>query len=243
MKKIRTNKFNTLMLFVVISHSVLADETFKELPKEEELVLCQDQAENFGNGKGGNSISQKCIDSYIVMAPSLAIKESKETNIKVYGYRNMILIKKKSPTSIVTQVIAGTSTELNGIEALAIDEKNQEIAVLEENGDVLFFSSRITGNVSPYRILRHKDLEGAVELVVDNRRDQIIVYNKKNKKILFFSRLANVNGRKENQRLGIIKTIDTSMLDFKNLTIDLQQSQLSGLDEIEKKNVTYHLSN
>jgi hypothetical protein len=87
--------------------------------------------------------------------------------------------------------------------------------VLEESGDVLFFSSKITGNISPFRILQDKELVGGSELVIDSLRDQVVVNNKTTKRILFFSRLANVHAREGKQKLGIIKTIDTSLRDLK----------------------------
>lgn len=186
----------------------------EELPNENELILCQDQADNFGNGKGDDHISEKCALGFKTMAAAnSSIKESSLNKIKVYGHRNMILVDKVFNNKPVTEIIAGSSTELHKIKALAIDEKNQEIAVLEESGDVLFFSSKITGNVAPFRILRNQELIGASDLVVDSDRDMVIVNNKKSKTILFFSRLANINGRKEKQRLEVVKTIDSSLMD------------------------------
>lgn len=212
-----------------------------ELQNEADIIFCQDQAENFGNGKGEDFISKNCIESFKKMATTAAIKESSALKMKFYGYRNMILIEKDSGTTVGTNIIAGIHTELKAIRALSFDEKNQEIVVLEESGDVLFLSSKITGNVAPFRILKHEELVGASELVVDNEKDQVILANNKTKRILFFSRLANINGRKGKQKLDIIKTIDTPMMDLKDLSIDLQKSELRVFDISKKKIVVFDL--
>ncbi len=215
-----------------------------ETPKEEDLVVCQDQADNYGNGKGDDHISTKCIGYFKEMAKaSSAMKESSASKIKAYGYRNMLLIEKAKGDSTVTEITAGNSTELSTIKSLAIDEKNQEIAVLEEGGDVLFFSSKITGNVAPYRILKNKELEGASELVIDSSRNLIVLNNKKTKKILFFQRLANINGRKENQKLDVVKSINTATMDLKDLSIDILKQELRAFDESKNQSAIFDLNN
>jgi hypothetical protein len=207
------NKLLTLVFLIGTYNTTMAEMV--ERTSEEEIVICQDQAENFGNGKGDDVISKKCMESFKSMATSEAVTTSKIMKMKFYGYRNMVLIEKYKKNSVVTEIIAGSSTELKSIRALAFDEKNQEVAVLEESGDVLFFSSKITGNISPFRILQDKELVGGSELVIDSLRDQVVVNNKTTKRILFFSRLANVHAREGKQKLGIIKTIDTSLRDLK----------------------------
>lgn len=213
-----------------------------EFPSEGELLVCQDQAESFGNGKGDDHISSKCISHFKMMSiNSNAMKESFLVKMKVYGYRNMIFLEKNIEGKVTQEIIAGSSTELNSIQTLAIDEKNKEIAVLEENGNILFFSSKITGNIAPYRVIKHKELEGANDIVVDSERDFVIVNNNKNKRILFFSRLADINGRRKNQSLDIKKSINTSSVEVKNLFLDSQKSELLGFDAMKSKNIVFDL--
>lgn len=233
------NKLLTLAFFIGAYNTTMVAKA--EVPNEADIVVCQDQAENYGNGKGDDLISKKCIESFKTMAVASAVIESKTAKMKFYGYRNMILIEKSKDTSVVTEIIAGTSTELKAIHALAFDEKNQEVVALEESGDVLFFSSKITGNIAPYRILKHKELAGASEIVVDSVRDQVVVNNKSNKKILFFSRLANINARAEKQKLDIIRVIDASMMDLKDLSIDFQKSKLNAFDTTSNTSVSFDL--
>ena len=212
---------------------------------EDKMILCQDQADSFGNGKGDDSISIECLElikKNVTSSENISLKkDSKILKIIFYGHRNIILVETKNGSSTVTNVIAGSSTNLNSILAIALDEKNKEIAVLEDSGKILFFTTTLTGNIAPYRILQHNELLGASELVVDSTKDQVIVYNDKSKSLLFFSRLANINQRKEKQNLDIVKTINTREMSLKNLTINLKTSELHGINTLNHKNITFDL--
>lgn len=177
---------------------------------ESALLICENQFDNFGNGKGEDFISPDCIKNFKQMSALAATKEYKESDEKkilFYSFRNAVIIERYSKTTLSVDVIAGSNTELKVIKSLDYDHKNKEILVLEENGDVLTYSSFITGNVAPHRILRHKDLTSADEISVDSLHDEIAVYDKKNKNAFIFSRFANINGRKENQKITPIKII------------------------------------
>lgn len=237
-------KSKLLTLFFINFIGIYSIENFaaENLLTKEEISSCQKQANEYGNGKGDDYISEQCQNSFKGMANSLAIKKTKGLKITFYGHRNMLLLEKNIDTAITTLITAGSSTKLKAIKTLAVDEKNQEVIVLEESGDVLFFTYKLAGNIAPYRILKHKDLVGASELVVDNIKDQIIVYNNKTNKILFFSRLANVNGRKEKQFLNIIKTIQTlPTMELRNLVLDSEESILSAFDSAKNKYVYFPL--
>lgn len=230
------------ILSLSFSFFSLATADAQDISKEAELALCQDQADNFGNGKGDDKISKKCINTFKEMAmANFSAKEFKTTKLKSYGYRNMILVEKKVGTNNVTEIIAGNSTELKAVRSLALDETHQEVAVLEEGGDVLFFSTRITGNTAPFRVLRHKEIEGASELTIDEERNLVALYNKKSKKILFFSRLANLKGRAGDQKLGVVKVLDMRTMNLKNLRIDSTKSEMNLFDENQKKDVVFDL--
>jgi hypothetical protein len=212
-----------------------------ETPKEADLIICQDQAENYGNGKGDDVISKNCITMFKKMANLKTITEAPSLLMKVYGYRNMLIIEKMVNNSVVTEITSGLSTELQNIIAIKVDEKNKEIVVLEDDGRILYFSAIITGNVAPYRILKHKDLKDVSEFVIENSKDMTIVNNVKMKKIMFFSRLANINGRVEKRNLKVLKTIDTSGMNFSNMTLDSKNSKIYGVDNLTQKKVSIDL--
>lgn len=231
-------------IFLILFSTQISAKTVnpKPQPKEEELLLCQDEATQFGNGNGKDSVSRKCLDSIKQMAiGTKAMQESADKKSKYFGHRNMLIIDQYTETTIQTNITAGNSTELNAIRALALDEKNQEIAVLEESGDILFFSAKITGNVAPYRIIQHKELSGTSEIIIDVHRDQVIALNEKSKRILFFSRLANIHGREGHKKLNILKTFNAARMDLKNLSLDPEKGELYAYDSNANKTIVIDL--
>jgi hypothetical protein len=201
--------------FIIFS----AENIYAEVPNAAEITVCQDQAENYGNGKSEDIVAMRCLSSFKKRAQKKAITESFKNNTKYFGYKNMIIIESTKDNIISTEIIAGNSTELKSIIAIALDEKNKELVVLEESGDVYFFTTTLTGNIAPYRILKHTELLGAKEIAVDQVNDQVLIYNKKSDKILFFSRLANKNAPKERQFLKILKTISTESINYNDETL------------------------
>lgn len=232
----------TIAITIFNPYQVISSEG----PNEDKMVLCQDQADSYGNGKGDDSVSTECLESIkklVTSSENISLKrESKKLQMTFFGHRNMIIVESKNGPLVVTNIIAGSSTNLNSIQAIALDEKNQEIAVLEDSGKILFFTTTLTGNIAPYRILQHNEILGATELVIDTTKDQVIIYNEKSKSLLFFSRLANINQRKGKQKLNIIKTINTREMSLKNLSIDLNTSKLNGLNTLSNQNITFDLN-
>jgi len=192
---------------------------------EAEILVCQDKAENYGNGKGDDTISENCMELVRMQASASAKKESASLKMKFFGFRNMILVESSLGALTKTHIIAGNSTELKNIIALDFDELNKEIVVLEKSGKVSFYSYKITGNVAPFRTLNHGELPGASEVAVDSKRDIVIVKNPISQKVLFFSRLANIHAGKGKQKLEVLKTIDTKSIDLKNIPINYYKSE------------------
>ena len=215
---------------------------FSTFADEKMLSLCEDQAHSFGDGRGKSKIQATCINAYKTAAGQTAIKKSSDGLMTVFGHRNIIFIERPDKASgIRTDVLAGQSTTLEAATALSIDEKNNEIAVLEKSGDILFFSSQITGNVAPYRVIKSQDLYGSTELAVDSINDQIIVVNNSKNSILFYSRLANVYAREEKKNLKLLKAIKDTSGSLSDLNVDLKNQEFSVTDQISKKIITYKL--
>ena len=218
-------KKKILFITIVLGVYNYISDSKAEFISDAEKIVCQDQTENFGNGKGYDIISENCIRSYKLMASAAAKKESKLLGMKFYGYLNMILVETNLGSTTVTNVITGNSTELKNIISLDYDELNKEIVVLEQSGKISFYSYKITGNVAPFRVLNHVELSGASEVTVDSKRDLVIVNNPISKKVLFFSRLANIHDGKEKQKLEVVKKIDTKSIDPKNVSINYYKSE------------------
>ena len=229
-------------LFLAITFAITqinSSVVYAVLPSEAEIVVCQDQAENYGNGKGDDVVAKECLDSFKKLALKKAVAVNNPLKIKFFGYKNMIIVEKTKDNLVYNEILAGNSTELKSIVAVVADEKNQEIIVLEESGDVLFFTSTLTGNIAPYRILRHKALQGASEMVFDNSTDQVIINNKKSDKLLFFSRLANIYAPKDKQKLNILKVIDTTSMDVSGLSLEIEKREIHGVDKVINKPIIF----
>jgi hypothetical protein len=220
---------------IINSSTIRADESVMNVA---EVTSCQDQAENYGNGRGEDIVELKCLNAFKQLASKKAIVEFPAEKLKYFGYKNMIIVERTKENVVKTELIAGNSTELKSVIAIALDEKNKELVVLESSGDVNFFTTTLTGNVAPYRILKHQELKGASEIAIDQVHEQIAIYNKKTDSISFFSRLANKNAPKEKQHLEILKTIVTP-IDFSHLSIDPVSSDVHGIDKNTKNIINF----
>lgn len=223
-----------LLLFFSVNSMALVDNKM--------LNVCDDQANSFGDGKGISKIQSTCVAAYKTAASLEATKKSQDGTMTVFGHRSIIFIERPSKDGgLRTDVIAGQSTGLEAIAAVSIDEKNNEIAVLEKSGDILFFSSQITGNVAPYRQIKTQDLFGASEIAIDWTNDQVLVINNTKNSILFYSRLANIHAREEKKNLTILKTIKDTSGNLKDLSLNHKDQEFSVLDQTSNKILTYKL--
>lgn len=180
----------------------------------DELTECQKQAVNYGNGKGDDYISSRCLDNWRLWANPKTVTESPKNKLKIYGFKNMIIMDDAVKNK--THIIAGKSTQLNSIKAIAIDDTNNEIATLEEDGKIFFYSSIAAGNVAPNRTLVNKALPGSTELFVDSENNHVIAFNPVAKKIFYFSREANIYAHGKIKKLEILKSINLYDFDLTN---------------------------
>jgi len=199
---------------------------------ESKIYSCQEQGNSFGDGRGVNYIKSECVDLFRERSSGAGNKKSTNEKTTLFGYRNILFIEQLKNDGIKKiQVIAGSSTLLEDIVAVAFDEKNREVAVLERSGDVLFFSSIITGNVAPYRIIKSPELLGATDLLIDTERDQVIILNNAKNSVLFFSRLGNAEAREGKKKLSLLRKIeDTSGL-VMGILMDLKNKKLILLEK------------
>ena len=97
---------------------------------------------------------------------------------------------------------------LKNIQALYVDEKNKEIAVLEKSGMILFFSLDHAGNVSPFRVIKSREILGSKEIIVFPQSHEVVVFNPQQKAAFFFSRLENEYGRQNNIKRGLLRKVE-----------------------------------
>jgi hypothetical protein len=211
-------------------------------PSEQDLRNCEHEGRNFGSGKGPESISASCYIHFSASAYPQAVKKSLDEKWKITGHRNIVYVEKKVNNVYVKTLISGSNTQLDDVIAVAIDDVNNEVAVLERSGDVLFFSSIVTGNVAPLRTIRTKELTGAVDLVIDIKNSEVILANAKTKNILFYSRLANFFGREEKRNLTLTKRIDGFPMGDDSLAISPTNQELFALDSANSQVIIYKLA-
>lgn len=218
-----------MMFKLLISLSLLISMT-PAFSSENGLNACEKEGERFGDGKGKDLISYECADLFKKNANLEAVKTSESGKIVAFGYRNIVFLKLDGKIRVIT----GSYTEMNDIQALTIDEANKEVAVLDAKGDVLFFSSHITGNVAPLRILKHKELTGAADLVVNSKKNEVLILNKRTRSVIIFSRLANYHGPEKKKKLAILKVIK-NLHGHESVSIDNEHQELFSFDAVKNK--------
>ncbi len=191
-------RINIFLLTFFLSFNLLADSE-----TESQVSLCEKEADKFGNGEGSDSISESCLELFAKLANPQSKKSTLDKKVSIIGYRNLLIVT----SNLKRTLIAGEYTHLKHVVALSYDEKNREIAVLEDSGDILTFSSVITGNVAPLRMIRHAEIEGAADLAILPERNEIAVLHGPKKELLFFSRLGNFHGREGRKNLGIRRQV------------------------------------
>jgi hypothetical protein len=177
----------TLILFLIILFPVRV------------FAQCERAAAAFGDGEGNDTIPAECFKAAEKIALPAAKKIYPDFKMTVIGVKNIVFVN--------SSVIAGEYTKLQDVIAVAYDKKNNEVAALEKNGDVLIFSARITGNVAPLRVIRHRDLDGASDLSFLPEKEEVAVLIPGRQEVLTFSRLANFYGREGERKLNIRRQI------------------------------------
>jgi hypothetical protein len=187
-------------------------------------ALCEKEATLFGNGSGKDHIPEECLSGLEKKTNAYTFRKSLDGEFTVQGHKNIISINDPKTKVNGQNVISGKSTNLEEITALAIDEVNKEIAVIDGARDVFFFSSSIIGNVAPLRTVKSQDLEGAVDLVINPKKGQLIVLNPATRQIIIISRLANIFALEGRRKLDILKRIGN--VDGQYLTMDPEKQEL-----------------
>ena len=190
-----------IFTFLILSSMSLAIAQIDEDSEES----CLHQGNRHGNGDGVDDISEFCVTLIKERSRLEARQKSADGQNDFYGYKNIILIQKKSQSG-KSLFLAGLSTYLKEVLALSLDEKNNELVALDKFGGVFYFSLKYAGNVTPLRVLTVKELKGADDIVVNPSNNEISIKNLSQKKIFVFSRLDNSHGRRDQKKIGLIRS-------------------------------------
>lgn len=210
----------------ICSHLILISICFSALALAQtssSFDTCIEQGLNYGNGQGSDVIDQNCFDLINVNANDKSKKINEELKTSYAGYKNIISIHQEgfAPT-----YIAGENSKLQDIQAIALDVVNKEIAVLEASGDLLFFTTQISGNIAPFRIIKSKFLFGATDLYVDSQKDEVIVFNKESQSILYYSRTGDYNRRPGKQNIELLRSQDNIGINAQSVIFDTEKRQI-----------------
>jgi hypothetical protein len=187
-------------------------------------ALCEKEGTRFGNGTGKDRIPEECLFHISTKTNAYTYRKSADQDFTVWGHKNIISIKDPKTKMKSQNVISGKYTELEEVTAIALDEVNKEIVVINQGREVLSYSSVITGNVAPLRSVKSQDLEGAVDLVINPKKDQLIVLNPSTRQILFYSRLANSAALEGKKKLEVVKRI--GKVDGEHLALNVEKQEL-----------------
>jgi hypothetical protein len=194
-----------IFTFLLLSSMSLAIAQIDEESEES----CLHQGYRHGNGDGVDEISEFCVALIKERSQLEARQKSADGDSEFYGYKNIILIQKKSSGGR-SLFLAGLSTYLKEVLALSLDEKNNELVAMDKFGGVFYFSLKYSGNVAPMRVLTNKELKGADDIVVNPSSNEISIKNLSQKKVFVFSRLDNSHGRKDQKKRGLIRTLSNT---------------------------------
>ena len=216
-----------ILIFSLLTINIAFSSTVEE---------CSNQLSSLGDGSGKSFVHSSCYE----ILKSKTNEKTIFTNevIEIIAHKNSFYVKDLiSNRELVT---AGRFTELKNIIAMDYNEAHKEIAVLEkDSGDILFFSSVITGNVSAFRTIRTEQLVGASDLKVF--KNEVYVLNSKDNTLLVYSRLANYFGRKDYKKLELLRSYNH--LPTKSNSISLENNVIILLDKEGSKIKTNSFKN
>jgi hypothetical protein len=194
---------------------------------DSQVALCEREAQKFGDGQGKDMIPLECLTHVEKLADKKHKAKSKDGQQSLIAYRNMIFITDHQSPIKGQNVIAGKYTELVNIKEILLDEKNQEVVVLEESGDILFFSIVITGNVAPKRILRHDSLDSVSTIRI--YQDEVLALDPVHQTLLIFSRNANIHALEGKKNLSPLYRFQN--IHGEELELNLSSHELSVISQ------------
>jgi hypothetical protein len=166
---------------------------------------CSNQLQTYGSGVTKAEIASDCYDVFKSNISENALDKNEDSKIEALGKLNAFYIK-----NIETKtegLLSGNKSTLIDIIAITYSAQNNEVYVLEnDTSEIKIFSSLLTGNIAPLRVIRTEQLMGATDLAV--HKDNVYVLNSTDHSILVYSRFANYFGREGYQKLNLINTFE-----------------------------------
>jgi len=211
-----STKYFILFLSLALSSNLLA------YPKSCELEISQ-----FGDGQGHDKISAACIKAVKDAALGKVNRRYTTPSEELVGGTGIIVYENGEGKQFIS---AGSEAAIGKTISLILDRKSIEMVSLNSDGVVSFFSSKITGNVSPFRVIKKDELAGSIDLAINNPSDEVLILNPKAESVCIYSRLANSLHR-EGRRNDEVKRCITSLpVGVVALTVTLDSGEIALLN-------------
>lgn len=152
-------------------------------------IDCRKEALDYGSKKA--NLEPSCLIE--VMKNPSATVVSKDSNMQISAKNGIIVVRENSPFK--DSVISGSKSNLANVTALALDEKNNEVFAFDSDlKAILVFDTKVTGNLSPKRVIRHAKINPGVKLSFDDQANELKIDDGKN--VMRVSRNANSNSKR-----------------------------------------------
>lgn len=179
---IKQSFFSALVLITSIGPSYAID-----------LATCRLEIENYGK----TPLTEECKTQLIQQASKNNSRKDDYEVGEVFAIEGALFYKNNK-----IDVFAGEYAAVTEPVAVVSDSKKGEIAFLNKSGDIMIYSTRFFGNISPGRKISNKALYGATDLCLG--QNNILALLPKDQKIVMFDRSGNSNGGKGRKRDQLI---------------------------------------
>ena len=195
------------------------------------IEKCEQMARMNGNGKASPPVHISCVNKYLSKALPNAVKQTDDQSIFAFAAHSVLVMRKKGRT----EFFAGPNTHLSNPRAIAIDQLNNEIAVLDGENTIYIFSSLFGGNVTPRRIIETRALQGSTAIAIDTKNNEILV-SYEDGAIKAFPRMIAPIGRTLASTASEIRATsgnETQIQSGASLAIDADHGELFVLDKTQ----------
>ena len=169
----------TFTVLISIGFSFAGDMGVKRTPASSRCVT---DGENY---RPGSKVDVMCFNRALKEKKEQTTFISKSKDMLVLGWKNILFIKyhwrhpKTKKGEWKYNIISGNKSRLVDIEAISVSSDDEQVAVLNKvsssQKQILVFSSKNSGNVSPMRIMNSSFIDTANAILLDIGRELIYI--------------------------------------------------------------------
>ncbi|MCR9206321.1 MAG: hypothetical protein NXH75_17195 [Halobacteriovoraceae bacterium] len=198
-----------LGLCLLTFHNINADE----------LAACRKEISLFGI----SPVSKDCKELLMATAMGNTSRVDDFKKGSAYVVENALFYQTDK-----INVFAGEYAAVKDPVAVVSDSNSGELAYLNKAGDIMTYSTRFFGNISPARKLVNKALFGATDLCLSE--SNIFALITEENKIVLFDRMANTNASKGHRRDQLLSEFNYGEHTFVSMGCSSSGDQIYLLD-------------